>query len=107
MHATLAELRLIAGIEASRISFNWEVMEKEYERNEVLESFDYAAAITTGLEDRYTLLMDSGYPLDVDKEMDTPSAAFAELLYLTDELIASYILLDLRDRLAAIEAVLV
>lgn len=103
MHSTLAELRLIAGIEASKISFNWEVLEKEYERNEVLASFDYAATITTGLEDRYTLLMDSGYPVDVD----TPSAAFAELLYITDELIASYILLDLRDRLAAIEAVLV
>lgn len=106
MHSTLAELRLIAGIEASKISFNWEVMEEEYERNELLESFDYALGLITTLETRYTMLMDSGaVPADLGYNQ-LPSASFSELVLVTDELIAAYVLADLRNRYAAIEAVL-
>jgi len=60
MHATLAELRHIAGIEASKISFDWDMMETyPTVREELLASFEYAQGIITTLEARYTMLMDS------------------------------------------------
>lgn len=109
MHATLAELRLIAGIEASKISFDWDMMENyPTVQEELLGSFEYAQGVITSLEARYTMLMDSGaVPEDMGYNQMPISASFSELLLVTDELLAAYVLADLRDRYAAIEAVLV
>ena len=104
--ASLAELKQIAVKEAQKITFCWEQMETTSLREELLDSFWFAAAFVDGLEASYTTLLSGNYPAGMPAELKTPSGFFDYLLMVGEELMHTYILLDLAERYAAIESVM-
>ena len=104
-HPTLTELQLHALKRSRTLHFEWDLLDAENGHADLVDGFLHAVLAVGEMEANYTQLLAGTYPTSMPEELQTPATSADHMSFLQEDLVATYILLELAERYAAIEAI--